>query len=319
MSLSKYRAFIRVADVQSFTEAASKLCCSQSAVSKMIADLEEQWGFKLFDRKQKRVQLTKDGEDLYPFISAVVNADNNLLSVLTDRGELVAGHLKIAAFSSIASLWLPEVIEKFQCRFPGIRYEITITDYPRIEAEVLSGKADLGFTCLRPISDLDSFLLGHDALLAVFHQNNPLKNKRVLNPQDFESFPFFCLEGQRKGPITGYFNVNKVSPKIELKTLEDIVIINMIRRNLGIGILPSMIIENLGADLEVRPLSPPLKKELLLLVPKRNQLTLVAKKFLSVFSEVLGSKLDKEFRDKFAPRSEKIFNWALNQGNCKAE
>ena len=59
-NLQKYQAFITTADCGSFTGAAGILGYAQSSVSKMIADLEEEWNIILLERSRAGVQLTSD-------------------------------------------------------------------------------------------------------------------------------------------------------------------------------------------------------------------------------------------------------------------
>ena len=58
MNISKYRAFLKVAATRSFSQAADQLHCTQSAASRMILDLENYWGFKLFSRMKGGAVLT---------------------------------------------------------------------------------------------------------------------------------------------------------------------------------------------------------------------------------------------------------------------
>ena len=63
-----FRAFVFAADTQSFTKAAQKAGMTQSGMSQHIAKLEEQLGFPLFERINKKVLLTSSGNALRKFI-----------------------------------------------------------------------------------------------------------------------------------------------------------------------------------------------------------------------------------------------------------
>ena len=77
MSLTKYRAFLKVAATGSFSDAAEQLFCTQSAASRMIHDLEDIWGVRLFDRFKSGAKLTPEGQALLPAIEKVVLADED--------------------------------------------------------------------------------------------------------------------------------------------------------------------------------------------------------------------------------------------------
>lgn len=66
-NITKYMAFVMAADCGSFTKAAEMLNYTQSAVSRMISDLENEWKISLLERNKSGVKLTSDGLTLLPF------------------------------------------------------------------------------------------------------------------------------------------------------------------------------------------------------------------------------------------------------------
>lgn len=70
-NLQKYAAFVKTVETGSFTRAAALLHYSQSGVSRMIADLEQEWGVTLLERGKAGVVLTGDGARLSPHARAL--------------------------------------------------------------------------------------------------------------------------------------------------------------------------------------------------------------------------------------------------------
>jgi len=64
MKLSQLQTFVTVADNGGFARATARLNLTQSAASRQISALERELGVPLFDRVERRVQLTSEGEDL---------------------------------------------------------------------------------------------------------------------------------------------------------------------------------------------------------------------------------------------------------------
>ena len=114
MSLTKYRAFLKVAATGNFSEAAEQMHCTQSAASRMIHDLEHLWGIKLFSRFKTGAVLTPEGEALLPLIQKVILADEDVKASVTSFTHLLSGTVRIASFASVASVWLPKVIKAFK-------------------------------------------------------------------------------------------------------------------------------------------------------------------------------------------------------------
>lgn len=69
----KYLAFVKTVDTGSFTKAADSLNYAQSSISKMIADLEKEWGISLLQRNKKGVCLTSSGKQILPYVRKIVS------------------------------------------------------------------------------------------------------------------------------------------------------------------------------------------------------------------------------------------------------
>src|SRR5215831_7186398 len=70
MDLKRLRTFVAVAELSTVSKAALHLRISQSALSRQISDLEQEFGFKLFDRIGRRLVLTAVGEHLLEIVAA---------------------------------------------------------------------------------------------------------------------------------------------------------------------------------------------------------------------------------------------------------
>ena len=88
MTITKFRAFLATVECGSFTEAAKRLYYTQSAVSRMVSDLENQWGVALLNRKKTGLTLTPAGAALLPFIRQICSDEMRLNGVLQDMTGL---------------------------------------------------------------------------------------------------------------------------------------------------------------------------------------------------------------------------------------
>src|SRR5262247_64144 len=108
MDLKHLRTFVKVADLGTVSKAALRLRIAQPALSRQISDLEEELGFKLFDRVGRRLLLTGEGEQL-------LNDCRGLLNYVTGVGERAQdlrrgdiGVLKVAEGSGLEILAMLE-------------------------------------------------------------------------------------------------------------------------------------------------------------------------------------------------------------------
>ena len=134
MDIGKYRALLRTVEMGNITRAAEELGYTQSAVSRIIADLEQEWGVTLLTRGRMGVVLSSAGEALLPHLRAVCNADRELLEEVDQLHGLTRGTIRVGTFNSISVHWLPRLMKTFLERYPGIRFEVmTHIEYREIE------------------------------------------------------------------------------------------------------------------------------------------------------------------------------------------
>ncbi|WP_441243450.1 transcriptional regulator GcvA [Tardiphaga sp. 768_D3_N2_1] len=122
-SLNGLRAFEAAARHLSFTNAASELNVTQTAISHQIKRLEEELGLKLFIRQNRALALTPQGHDYLPGVRAAFND----LRLATDRLKRRDNDhvLTVSTLASMASKWLLPRISMFQKAHPDIDVRIT--------------------------------------------------------------------------------------------------------------------------------------------------------------------------------------------------
>jgi LysR family glycine cleavage system transcriptional activator len=122
-SLNGLRAFEAAARHLSFTNAASELNVTQTAISHQIRRLEEELGLRLFVRQNRALALTPQAKAYLPGVRAAFND----LRLATDRllrrdDDHV---LTVSTLASLAAKWLLPRLSKFQESHPGIDVRIT--------------------------------------------------------------------------------------------------------------------------------------------------------------------------------------------------
>jgi LysR family glycine cleavage system transcriptional activator len=117
------RAFEAAARHLSFTQAASELNVTQTAISHQIRRLEEELGIRLFIRKNRALALTPKARDYLPGVRAAFND----LRLATDRLMRKDGDhvLTVSTLASLAAKWLLPRLTAFQEAHPGIDVRIT--------------------------------------------------------------------------------------------------------------------------------------------------------------------------------------------------
>mgnify|MGYP002522359621 CR=1 FL=1 len=136
VNIQKYQAFLKAVEYGSFTKAAEALSYSQSGISRMIGDLEQEWNIVLLERGRGGVRLTSDGLRLLPYARNVCAEYEKLQMQVDELHGLQSGLIRIGTFSSVATHWLPNIIQQFQKDFPNIDFELLLGDYTEINSTI---------------------------------------------------------------------------------------------------------------------------------------------------------------------------------------
>jgi DNA-binding transcriptional LysR family regulator len=144
LSLRQIRAFSTVARAGSFTAAGRQLGLTQSAVSMLVQQLEEELGVRLFDRARGAVTLTEAGQQLLPLARRILDDVRLVEDSAGDLRSLRSGVLRVVAPQLLACTWMASVLAQFQQRFPDIGLRVLDATADDIVAHVRRGDAELG-------------------------------------------------------------------------------------------------------------------------------------------------------------------------------
>lgn len=280
MNIQKYMAFIRTVELGSFTKAATSLNYSQSGISRMINDLERDWGLTLLERNRAGLQLTSDGLNVFNLIKNLTDDYLVLERRIEELNGLKSGVVRIGTFSSVATHWLPKVIKKFETDYPNIEFELLLGDYQEIEKWIIEGRVDFGFLRLPTLRELETIFLEQDDVLVVLPENHPLANEAVFPISQLNHIPFILLEKDGASDMTEIFQTTGVFPNIRYRTWDDYAVMSMVESGLGISILPQLILHRIPYQLVTKKLDVPAYRRIGLAFKNKEALSRASKEFL---------------------------------------
>lgn len=145
MNLAFLKYFAMVAEVRSFTKAASLLHISQPTVTQAIKKIEGELGVFLFDRSNKQVALTQEGERFLASIAKVLNDYEEAVQSVKDYALLQRGSIRFAVPPITSAYILPEVYNLFTQAYPRLRM-IVSEDHASdlVKTKIMTGQADTG-------------------------------------------------------------------------------------------------------------------------------------------------------------------------------
>ena len=280
MNLQKYLAFVETVECGSFTKAAEILNYSQSGISRMIHDLEKEWKVLLLERSRGGVRLTSDGLKLLPYAENVCREYEKLQMQVDELNGLKSGLIRIGAFSSVASQWLPNIIREFQKDYPDIDYELLLGDYTEIEEWILEGRVDCGFLRLPVHAELETIFLEQDRLLVVLPEGHPLAECEKFPVNALVEEPFMLLEKGARAEVSDIFEKCGLTPKVHFTTWDDYAIMAMVESGLGISILPELILKRIPYHIVVKELEIPAYRSIGLALKDKKEVSLAVKRFI---------------------------------------
>jgi len=121
-------AFVRVAEVQSFAEAARQLRVSRSVVTARIQQLESFVGAPLFLRNTRNVRLSELGQHFLPDCVDLVRRSNEVVDQLREITTSPVGRLRVHALPGFVLGHLAKLLKEFQARYPQILLDIVVND-----------------------------------------------------------------------------------------------------------------------------------------------------------------------------------------------
>jgi DNA-binding transcriptional LysR family regulator len=122
MEFRELKTFQVVASLLSFNKAAKVLHYAQSTVSSQIQSLENSLHEPLFVRSGSKISLTPSGVNLLKYTQRLISLENEILSSFHNAEE-ATGRLIVKTPHSVAAYYLPEIIHKFQKKFPNINFD----------------------------------------------------------------------------------------------------------------------------------------------------------------------------------------------------
>ncbi|MBV0882198.1 LysR family transcriptional regulator [Noviherbaspirillum sp. L7-7A] len=139
------QAFLAIARLTSFTRAAERLHITQSGLSAMMRDLEEQLKCRLFDRTTRSVALTTEGLQLVPVASRIVAELESITDTINQISSRAQRTLRVGVTPIIAAFVMPAAITAFKRKYPDINVHIRDINREAIQNGVANGELDAGF------------------------------------------------------------------------------------------------------------------------------------------------------------------------------
>lgn len=240
LNLKQIEAFRAVMLTGTMVRAAEALYISQPAVSRLIADLERDLGYLLFNRTHGRLQPTEEGNALYAEVQRSFVGLSQVETAARALARDSSGTLRIAAMPSLTGEPLTRAIAVYARENPEVSFEIEVRPRRHVIESIASQQFDIGVTTL-PVDmpSIDVRQLSEGNSLCVLPRDHRLAAKKVIHAGDLEgeTFVSFSTDTLFRIRVDRVFDDLGIKRRMQYETRTAEVACNLVAEGAGIAIV----------------------------------------------------------------------------------
>lgn len=262
----------------SVVAAADSLGYTPSGVSQQVKRLERQTGVPLLERVGRGVILTRQGRHLVDAGARLLSDLEALEAGLHAQAGTVAGHLRIAAFSTAVRGLIAPVVRDLGRAHPDLMLSVEERDPWEAVELVATGQHELGLVHrwgdvpLAVPDHLASVLVATDLAEVVVHRDHPLAGRPVVTPRDLVDEVWIATpDGTicRQWLSRMYVGTGR-APRVRHQAMDFDSHLALVRAGLGIALVPRLGRSPLGPELVALTVQDPVPTRDVLVVHRRS-------------------------------------------------
>lgn len=290
MKLIQLQAYKEVMETGTVTEAAKSLKCGQPRVSRLLSELEDEIGFKLFRRQKQRLYATEEGKIFYQETERMLLGIKNIEQIADDIYNKRATGIRVLAQSHIAHGLLNQAFGEFDKSVKNIRYDLVVKPRKQLSKWLGGHQFDLAFTILPAQTPLvRQVKLLSVKLLVALPNGHPLGKKDHITIEDLSTTPLIALPKGllRRQYLDKLFDNSGFHPDIRIETPTAVSACQLVSQGLGATLTEPFTASIFSKDdFVLRPLIPEFNIEYAVLYLKHDQPRRLVRKFIDVSRNV---------------------------------
>lgn len=247
MELRLLKVFSAIAESGSLVTAAGKLHLTPSAISHSLKALETDLGCRLFERVGKRMVLNQAGDQLLLAIREPLRALESAAEGVKRLGQWGQTRLRIGAPPAACQHILPSVIRELKKTHPSLELHVSSGDTSQVLDLIRETKVDLAL-CITPEAapGLDVRPVFRDELMFIFPPNHAWANGKPVTREQIcqQQFIGYNRTSFTTRMLAEYFRDMDISPRWLMEVDSVGAIVEMVKFNLGVGVLAPWTVEN---------------------------------------------------------------------------
>ncbi len=292
IEIGRLEAFVRVAQLRSFSKAAEAIYLTQPTVTARIQALERELGEPMFERMGRSIRLTDAGAAFLPHAQRALQALVEGRDALVSVRNVEHGTLALGTAPTVGTYVLPRLLERFADRHPGVEITIRTGRSEEVMAMVLADEVQVGLERYLNHPDIETVPLYQDAIFLMAGTDHPIAQRQRVRVQDVvhESVIFFDVGSSYHAISHGIFRETGTPPRhaLEVDNLE--MAKHLVLEGLGLAFLPQVAVEQELAEGQLVTIdiegAEPLTREIAVIYRKHRLQSRSVVAFLNLLQEV---------------------------------
>ena len=284
----RLKAFCLVCEMKSFSKAAAAKFMTQSAMSHLIKNLEDELGIRLLIRQGKTVSPTPSGRLCYAHAKKILDQYKTMEDAVYSAINIVKGPLTLGATTTISTYLLPQVFYRFSRKHPEVSIELTVSNTEKIIDDIEKGKIEMGIVeGILKNPTIHSEIIAEDEIVIIVSDDNPLSMKKTITCHDLATQAFIMPEpgsGTRE-LVDTFLREIEMPPnalKISMTLGSPELILQMVKSGVGISFVSKWSVFQALKDGSIKLLQVPgkrLRRKFYLISIGKEPSTIAAKTF----------------------------------------
>jgi len=264
MDTDSLRIFLHLSRSLHFGRTGKELHKSASAVSRIVQRLEDELGKTLFERDNRKVKLTPEGELVARYASDTLSHWDDLREVLSASEQHLRGKLSVFASVTACQSFLPALLGRFREAHPEVQLRLETGYAVDALSKLEDSKVDVAVAAL-PASvprHLLARVVEVTPLIFIAPAASSEVSRRVDKRHvDWSEMPMVLpAQGLARSAVDRWFRARRIKPKIYSEVMGNEAILALVSTGCGVGIVPKLVLDKSPLRSEVRTLNvePPL-------------------------------------------------------------
>ena len=237
--------FLSLSQTLHFGRSSEECHISPSALSRAIKHLEEELGAKLFERDNRRVQLTTEGRRLQAYARDALHGWDTFRATLIQDERGLQGEISVFCSVTASYSFLYEILSDFRQRHPRIELKLHTGDPAQGIHRVSFGHEDMAII-IRPerlSSNLTFRRIAVSPLVFIAPGNESVNIPRSRS--EWTDTPMIVSEeGVSRERVNRWFRRLGIEPTIYAQIAGHEAIVSMVALGFGIGVVPKIVLDN---------------------------------------------------------------------------